>query len=62
MKKLSVERKRKIKIFIVKTIIFLAVGLTIWFVSNKKHHGTEKDVGENIVADEIEEVTEIALA
>lgn len=56
------NRKKKIIFFIVKTIIFIIAGLIIWKTSTAKQHGTEKDIGENLVADEIEEVAEIVIA
>lgn len=51
------NRKRKLLIFISKTIIFIVIALVIWYASAAKHRQTEKDIEENLAADEIEEVT-----
>lgn len=61
MKKLSKQTKRKLLVFGIKTIIYIVVGLVIWHISAAKHRQTEKDIGENLVADEIEEGVEDAI-
>ena len=58
MKKLSKKTKRKLIIFAIKTAIYIVVGLVIWHISAAKHRQTEKDIGENIVAEEIDEAIE----
>lgn len=61
MKKMNKQTKRKLIIFGIKTIIYIVVGLVIWHISAAKHRQTEKDIGENLIADEIEEGVEDAI-
>ena len=58
MKKLAPETKHKLIKFLIKTLIYIIVGVSIWHISAAKNRQTEKDVGENLVADEIEEGVE----
>ena len=55
------QTKRKLIIFAAKTIIYIVIGLAIWHISAAKNRQTEKDIGENIVADEIDEGLEDAI-
>lgn len=59
MKEKIKAKKKKIILFIIKTLIFIIAGTVIWCVSATKTKNTEKDVEENIAADEIEEAVEI---
>ena len=60
-KKIIRENKRKIIIFFVKLFIYIVLGITIWNVTAAKYKNTEKDVDENIVAEEITEGVETAV-
>ena len=48
----------KFSIFFLKVLIYIVIGLSIWYFASAKYRGTEKDVDENIVAEEIGEGVE----
>ena len=60
-KKLTKESKHNLYMFFVKLLIYIILGLTVWYFSAAKYRNTEKDVGENIVAEEIDEGVEEAI-
>ena len=60
-KELTKEEKHHLYMFLVKLFIYILLGFTVWYVSAAKYRDTEKDVGENIVAEEIDEGVEEAI-
>ena len=52
------ENKHKVIMFLIKLAIYIALGVSIWQITAAKYKNTEKDIDENIVAEEIGEGVE----